>query len=158
MSATTDVQVDNLLDESQWTGKIYSGGWVDAPAQIETTEPATGDRLGTAGGGDPESVARAAAAAAAAQRAWAATPFADRAAIVKRAGELMEKHRAELISWLVRESGAIPPKADHEISASIGQLDMAASLTSEQLEVELPSLTPGRSSTARRAPLGVIGV
>src|SRR5262249_25803617 len=83
---------------------------------------------------------------------------ADRAAIVKRAGELMEKHRAELISWLIRESGAIPPKADHEISASIGQLDMAASLTSEQLEVELPSLTPGRSSTARRAPLGVIGV
>ena len=162
MSATTDVQagaeVQNLLDESQWTGKIYSDGWVDAPAQIETTEPATGEVLGTAGGGDPESVARAATSAAAAQRAWAATSFADRAAIVRRAAELMEKHRAELIHWLVRESGAIPPKADHEISASIGQLDTAAALASEPLEVELPSLTPGRTSTARRAPLGVIGV
>jgi benzaldehyde dehydrogenase (NAD) len=157
MSAT-DVQVESLLEESQWTGKIYSDGWVDAPAQIETTEPATGEVLGTAGGGDADSIARAAKSAARAQKAWAATPFTDRAATVKRAGELMEKHRAELIQLLIRESGAIPPKADHEISASIGQLDTAAALTSEPLEVELPSMTPGRTSTARRAPLGVVGV
>ena len=157
MSAT-DVAVENLLDESQWTGKIYSDGWVDGPTQIETTEPATGEMLGTAGGGDAASIARAAASAAEAQHAWAATPLEERAAIVKRAGELMEKHRAELIQWLVRESGAIPPKADFEISASIGQLDTAAGLTSEPLEVELPSMTPGRTSTARRAPLGVVGV
>jgi len=157
MSAT-DVAVENLLDESEWTGKIYSGGWVDAPTKIETTEPATGQVLGSAGGGDAASIARAAVSAAKAQRAWAATPFEERAAIVQRAGELMEKHRAELIQWLVRESGAIPPKADFEISASIGQLDTAAALTSEPLEVELPSITPGRTSTARRAPLGVIGV
>jgi benzaldehyde dehydrogenase (NAD) len=157
MSAT-DVAVENLLDESQWSGKIYSGGWVEGPTQIETIEPATGEVLGTAGGGDADSIARAAASAAKAQRAWAATPFADRAAVVRRAGELMEEHRAELIHWLIRESGAIPPKADHEISASIGQLDTAAALTSEPLEVELPSMTPGRTSTARRAPLGVVGV
>jgi benzaldehyde dehydrogenase (NAD) len=157
MSAT-DVQVESLLDESQWTGKIYSDGWIDAPAQIETTEPATGEVLGTAGGGDADSIARAAKSAARAQQAWAATPFTDRAAVVKRAGELMEKHRAELIQLLIRESGAIPPKADNEISASIGQLDTAAALTSEALEVELPSMTPGRTSTARRAPLGVVGV
>jgi benzaldehyde dehydrogenase (NAD) len=157
MSAT-DVAVESLLDESQWTGKIYSNGWVDGPTQIETIEPATGEVLATAGGGDAASIARAAASAAKAQRAWAATPFADRAAIVRRAGELMEQHRAELIHWLIRESGAIPPKADHEISASIGQLDTAAALTSEPLEVELPSMTPGRTSTARRAPLGVVGV
>ena len=157
MSAT-DLAVENLLDESQWTGKIYSGGWVDAPTKIETTEPATGQVLGSAGGGDAAAIARAAVSATKAQRAWAATPFEERAAIVQRAGELMEKHRAELIQWLVRESGAIPPKADFEISASIGQLDTAAALTSEPLEVELPSITPGRTSTARRAPLGVIGV
>ena len=126
MSATTDVQagaeVQNLLDESQWTGKIYSDGWVDAPTQIETTEPATGEVLGTAGGGDPESVARAATSAAAAQRAWAATSFADRAAIVRRAAELMEKHRAELIHWLIRESGAIPPKTKASARTSISTL------------------------------------
>ena len=61
MSATTEAvvetQVEDLLDESAWTGKIFSDGWVDAPAQIETVEPATGDVLGTAGGGDAETIA-----------------------------------------------------------------------------------------------------
>jgi benzaldehyde dehydrogenase (NAD) len=156
MSAT--VETANLLDEQQWTGKIYSGGWVDAPAQIETVEPATGEVLGTAGAGDPASIAKAAKAASEAQRAWAETPFAERAAIVRRAGELMEQHRGELIDWLVRESGAIQPKADHEIGASIGQLDAAAALADQPLVLELPSLTPDRTSTARRIPLGVVGV
>jgi benzaldehyde dehydrogenase (NAD) len=163
MSATTEVEaagseVEILLDEQQWSGKIFSDGWVDAPNRIETTEPATGAVLGTAGGGDPETIARAAKSAAAAQRAWAATPFAERVAVVRRAGELMERHRPELINWLIRESGAIPPKADHEISASIGQLEAVAALESQSLEVELPSMTPGRTSTARRIPLGVVGV
>lgn len=158
MSATTETATGNLLDEQRWAGKIFSGGWADAPALIETVEPATGKVLATAGGGDPASIAKAAKAAAAAQHEWAETPFADRAAIVRRAGELMEQHRGELIDWLVRESGAIQPKADHEISASIGQLEMAASLADQPLEIELQSLTPDRTSTARRMPLGVIGV
>jgi benzaldehyde dehydrogenase (NAD) len=159
MSATTAAeQVGNLLDEQEWTGKIYSDGWVDAPVQIETVEPATGEVLGTAGGGDAETVARAAASAAAAQREWAATPFAERAAIGKRAGEVMERHREELVRWLVRESGAITGKAQFEIGASIGQLDAAAALVDEELDRELPSLTPGRTSTARRVPVGVVGV
>ncbi len=156
MSTTTEV--GNLLDEQQWTGKIFSEGWVDAPVQIETVEPATGDVLGTAGAGDPASIAKAAKSAAQAQREWAETPFADRASIVRRAGELMEQHRGELIDWLVRESGAIQPKADFEISASIGQLDTAAALADHPLVTELPSMTPDRTSTARRIPIGVVGV
>jgi benzaldehyde dehydrogenase (NAD) len=164
MSATTEpvaaagTEVENLLDEGQWTGKIFSDGWVDAPAQIETVEPATGEVLGTAGGGDAESVARAAKSAAAAQQAWAQTPFTDRVAVVRRAGELMERHRAELTRWLIRESGAVPGKVAHEIGASIGQLEMATALVSQPLGLVLPSLTPGRSSTARRVPVGVVGV
>jgi len=160
MSATTtpETEVGTLLDEQEWTGKIYSDGWVDAPVQIETVEPATGEALGTAGGGDAETVARAARSAAAAQREWAATPITKRVAIIRRAGEIMEQHRDELASWLVRESGSIPGKAAVEIGASIGQLDMAAALISHPLGLALPSLTPGRSSTARRVPVGVVGV
>ena len=162
MSATAAPDVEkqgvDLLDGRSWTGRIYSDGWVDAPAQIETLEPATGELLGTAGGGDAESIARAARSAAAAQREWAATPITKRAAVVRRAGEIMEGHRDELTRWLVRESGCITGKAAVEISASIGQLEMAASLISHPLGVMLPSLTPGRTSTARRLPIGVVGV
>src|SRR4051812_34129731 len=150
--------VEDLLDEAQWTGRIFSGGWVDAPAEIETVEPATGDLLGRAGGGDAATVARAAKAAAAAQPAWAATPFSERVRGIRRAAELMGLHRAELVGWLIRESGSIGGKAAVEVSASIGQLDMAASLISHPLGHVLPSLTPGRTSTARRVPVGVVGV
>ena len=150
--------VEDLLDEGQWTGKIFSGGWVEAPAEIETVEPATGEVLGRAGGGDAEAIARAAKAAAAAQPAWAATPFNERVAVIRRAAELMERHRAELVGWLIRESGSIGGKAAVEVTASIGQLDMAASLLSHPLGHVLPSLTPGRTSTARRVPVGVVGV
>jgi len=160
MTVTTepDVQVENLLDEREWTGKISSNGWVEAPVQIETVEPATGDVLGTAGGGDAKTIGRAAESAAAAQREWAQTPFAERIAVVRRAAELMERHRPELTGWLIRETGSVPGKVAHEITASIGQLDMAATLLNQPLGMVLPSLTPGRTSTARRVPVGVVGV
>src|SRR5579871_6913219 len=162
MSAATAVegleQVGSLRDERSWTGKIFSDGWVDAPVPLETIEPATGEVLGTAGAGDPESIARAARSAAAAQLEWAATPITERTAVIRRAGEVMERHRDELTRWLVRESGCITGKAAQEISASIGQLEMAASLISHPLGHIVPSLTPGRSSTARRVPVGVVGV
>jgi benzaldehyde dehydrogenase (NAD) len=158
MSTGVSEQTDVLLDEATWTGRIFSDGWVDAPETIESVEPATGDVLGTAGAGTAEAVAKAAASAARAQREWAATPISERVAVVRRAGEVLDRHRAELIRWLVREGGAIPPKADNEISASIGQFEMAAALISHPLGVALPTLVPGRTSMARRVPVGVVGV
>jgi benzaldehyde dehydrogenase (NAD) len=157
MSATEQT-VGVLLDEQGWTGRIYSDGWVEAPETVETINPATGEVLGVAGVANAASVAAAAKSASRAQRSWAATPIADRAAIVRRAGELLELHRAEVSGWMIRESGAIDGKVAHEISASIGQLVEAASLTAEQLERDLPSPVPGRTSTARRVPVGVVGV
>jgi benzaldehyde dehydrogenase (NAD) len=147
-----------LGDEKVWSARIFSDGWVDAPETIESTEPATGQVLGTAGAGNAEVVAKAAKSAARAQREWAAAPITKRAAVVRRAGELLERHRQELIGWLVRESGSIQPKADNELSASIGQFEMAASLVSHPLGHVLPSPVPGRSSVARRVPVGVVGV
>jgi benzaldehyde dehydrogenase (NAD) len=153
---TTD---DGLLaHEATWSGRIFSDGWVDAPETIESFEPATGEVLATAGAGNAESVTKAAESAARAQRDWGATPISERIAVIRRAAELFERHRPELIRWSVREGGAIPPKADNEVSASIGQFDMAAALISHPLAQMLPSLTPGRSSMARRVPVGVVGV
>ncbi|MGH2860647.1 MAG: benzaldehyde dehydrogenase [Solirubrobacteraceae bacterium] len=159
MSTTTEATTTPaLLNEHDWTGKLYSGGWVDGPDTIESIEPATGQVLGVVGVGDADAINRAAAAAAAAQPAWAATPISDRIAIIRRAADLMEQHRAELERWLIRESGSIWGKANNEVSASIGQLTMAAALIGQPTGYDLPSLTPGRSSSARRVPLGVVGV
>jgi benzaldehyde dehydrogenase (NAD) len=156
--STTEQIAGELLSEKDWTGKIFSDGWVDAPETIETVEPATGEVLGTAGVANAASVASAAKSAARTQREWAALPMTTRVAVVRRAGELLELHRGEIATWMIRESGCIPPKAAVEITASIGQLDQAASLISHPLGHVLPSLTPGRTSTARRVPIGVVGV
>jgi benzaldehyde dehydrogenase (NAD) len=156
--STIEQAVEDILSEQDWTGKIFSDGWVDAPETIEVIEPATGEVLGTAGVANAASVAVATKSAASAQRGWAALPMADRVAVVSRAAELLERHRAEISGWMVRESGAIPPKVAQEIGASIGQLNEAASLISAPLEQELASPIPGRTSTARRAPIGVVGV
>jgi benzaldehyde dehydrogenase (NAD) len=156
--STIEQTVGDLLNEQEWTGKIFSDGWVDAPETIETTEPATGDVLGTAGVANAASVASAAKSAARAQREWAALPMTARVAVLRKAAELLDRHRAEITTWMVRESGCIPGKADVEINASMGQLDQAASLISHPLGHVLPSLTPGRTSTARRVPIGVVGV
>jgi benzaldehyde dehydrogenase (NAD) len=155
---TIEQAVENLLHEQDWTGKIYSDGWVDAPATIETIEPATGEVLGTAGVADAAAVAAATKSAARAQREWAARPMTERVAILHRVAQLLDQHREEIIGWMVRESGCIPPKADNEVTASMGQLDQATSLISHPLGHVLPSLTPGRTSTARRVPIGVVGV
>lgn len=157
MTTTTEATTA-LLEERDWSGRIYSGGWIDAPATIESIEPATGQVLGVAGVGDVDAVNRAAAVAAAAQPAWAATPITERIAIIQRAAELMERHRAELERWLIRESGSIWGKANNEVTASIGQLTMAAALIAQPTGYDLPSLTPGRLSSARRVPVGVVGV
>src|SRR5579862_6741196 len=82
-----------LLDDGRWRGRIFSGGWLDAPDELESYEPATGELLATVGAADRDAVARACAAAAAAQAEWAATAMTDRIAIVRRAGELFEAHR-----------------------------------------------------------------
>ncbi len=100
-----------LLSDRAWEGKEYIAGWVDAPATIESTEPATGEVLATAGLADVGSVDRAIATAAAAQREWAATPLTERIAVVDRVSALIREHFSELESWIVRESGSIPPKA-----------------------------------------------
>ncbi len=50
--STVEQAVEDLLSEQDWTGKIFSDGWVDAPETIETVEPATGEVLGTAGCGE----------------------------------------------------------------------------------------------------------
>ena len=91
-----------LLDSGVWQGQIYSGGWVAAHGgDMPVIEPATGQELGRAGSGDPEDIARAAATAAAAQKAWAATSFEERAAVLRRAGDLIGQNAAEIQRWKV---------------------------------------------------------
>ena len=73
----------SLLDSADWTGRVWSAGWVEADGgERAVVEPATGAELGRVGIGAPSDIARACAGAAEAQQHWAAVSFEERAAAV----------------------------------------------------------------------------
>ncbi|ASW54956.1 benzaldehyde dehydrogenase [Plantactinospora sp. KBS50] len=148
----------SLLDQSAWNGNLYSGGWVAGHGgQATVRAPATGAELGRIGLADETDVAAAAARAAQAQRSWAALPYPQRAAVLRRAGQLWEETAAEVGDWLIREAGSVPPKAAVETSTAAQECYEAAALASHPLGEILPSAQP-RLSLARRLPVGVVGV
>ena len=151
--------MSGLLDGVAWQGKIFSNGWVDAHGGVaDSTEPATGEVLGRVGLADAQDVAAAALAAASAQPAWAACTGPERAALIRKAAEVLSANRAEFETWLVREGGCVPGKAAFEVDLVLGELWEAAALPTQPWGHLLPSSEPGRESVARRLPLGVVGV
>ncbi|MEU6297325.1 aldehyde dehydrogenase family protein [Streptomyces erythrochromogenes] len=141
-----------LLDPTLWQdGPTLTGG--AAPV----VEPATGRTLATLDRAAPADVAEAAVRARAAQRDWARTTHPQRAAVLRRAGDLFTAHADELRQWLVRESGSIPGKADFELHVAAQECYEAAALASRPTGQVLPSEAP-RLSFTRRVPAGVVGV
>jgi benzaldehyde dehydrogenase (NAD) len=147
----------SLMDDQAWAGSIFTGRWTAAPSDAAVVAPATGEELSRIGIAGPQEIAASAAQAAAAQRAWAATPFEERAAVLRKAGALFEQHAAEIESWIVRESGGIPPKAQLETHVAAQECYEAAALPSHPIGEILASGTP-KLSLARRVPAGVVAV
>jgi benzaldehyde dehydrogenase (NAD) len=147
-----------IAAENAWKGKVYSGTWcVPKGGTRDVIEPGTGKVLTTVGFASPEDVRAAAKAAAAAQPAWAATPADQRAAVLRRAAQLLEAHAEALRPWIVRETGGIPPKADFELHFVTSILIEAAAIATQPPGQMLPSGAK-RLSFARRVPHGVVGV
>ncbi|WP_405161615.1 benzaldehyde dehydrogenase [Nocardia sp. NBC_01499] len=147
----------DFLDSATWTGQIFSDGWRAAQATVPVIEPATGSEIGRAGAALVDDVAAAARSAATNQRAWAALPYTERAAVLRRAGDLFHEHAADLQHWLIREAGSVPGKAAVEVEAAAQESFEAAALASTPPGSVLPT-EYDRLSMSRRVPVGVVGV
>jgi benzaldehyde dehydrogenase (NAD) len=147
-----------FLNEETWQGKVFTGTWV-APAggDAPVVEPATGQELARIGIANAADVAASAATAAEAQRAWAATPFQERAAVLRRAAALWRTEAEAIGGWLIREAGNIPGKVGFELHVAEEECYEAAALPSRPLGEVLPSEAP-RLSMVQRVPAGVVGV
>jgi benzaldehyde dehydrogenase (NAD) len=148
-----------LMDVGTWGGKIFVGGaWVPgSDGDYAVVEPATGDELARMGQPSAADVATAAASAADAQRAWAATPYPARAAVLRKAGDLWSEHADDISWWNIREVGAIPPMAGFALHVAAQECYEAAALPSRAYGELIPSEEP-RLSLARRRPVGVVAV
>lgn len=146
-----------LLDNDVWHGRLFTGAWRDGTTAADVLEPATGKRLARIGMADAGLVAASSKAAFDVQQAWAALPYDERAAVLRRAARLAEEAFDEIAGWIVRESGSTRAKAGFETQVTVKALHEASALPSRSAGEVLPSV-PGRLSLARRRPLGVVGV
>lgn len=147
-----------LLNPSQWKGKLFAGQWLAAQGgNLTVREPATGEMLAEVGQANAADAEQAIMAAVAAQRAWAKVEPRRRAAVFRRAAALLQEHFDELAMWVVRETGGILPKGQLEIREAIELFNMAAAMQHESQGSVLPS-PAGRLSYAQRVPHGVVGV
>ena len=147
-----------FIDESIWQGKVFSAGWQQGSGgDAAVIEPATGAEIGRVGIASPADIAAAATAAAAAQPAWAALPYTERAAILRRAGDIWKANAEEIEGWSIREGGKIVPAAQFETHVATEEVYEAATLPSRPYGELLPSESP-HLSWAERVPVGVVGV
>ena len=155
-----DVGAVSFLDEAVWHEKIYTDGWSDGSGGSQrVTAPADGTLVATIGRATAEDLKKAAASAAAAQPAWEATDPKVRADILNKAADILEANAKELMPWIIRESGSIPPKAGIEIEHSVSFVRAAAATAMEKTTVTLKSVD-GRDAEEQliRVPHGVVGV
>jgi benzaldehyde dehydrogenase (NAD) len=153
-----NVPAPKFLIEKTWQGRVFGAEWRSAAGgAMDVLEPATGNKITSVGNASAADVRKAAAEASAAQPAWAATPYEERAATLRKAARVLEDNQEELIPWIARETGGIPAKAGFEIHMVTEILYRSAAMCTEPQGLVLPS-NPGRISIARRVPRGVIGI
>jgi benzaldehyde dehydrogenase (NAD) len=148
-----------LMDNDVWSGKINLGGeWAPGGGgEHPVVSPSTGAELGRIGYASAADVHTAAERARSAQREWAALPYTERAAVLRRAGDLMLQHDPEIERWLRSENGSAPAMAAFQIGTTAQEFYEAAALASAPYGEVLRSAAP-RLSLARQVPVGVVGV
>jgi benzaldehyde dehydrogenase (NAD) len=142
-----------------WEGQLYSNGWRRASGgTVEVLDKSSGERIATVGVAGAADVADAANRAAAAQREWANVSFLERARVLRRVADLLDERSQSFVSWLIRETGEIRRRAEHEVRISADEVREAASLATRPVGELLPTAERGRISMAQRVPVGVVGV
>lgn len=119
-----DVANQALASVRSQLGQQYqpylNGAYVQTANHLDSVNPSNPSELiGKVGQLSVEQADDAIAAAKAAFPAWAKTPPTERAAILRKAADLMEQRRHELNAWICLEVGKILPQADGEVSEAI---------------------------------------
>ncbi|HIK45559.1 MAG TPA: L-glutamate gamma-semialdehyde dehydrogenase, partial [Leptolyngbyaceae cyanobacterium M65_K2018_010] len=134
---------------------IINGESVATEASVDSVNPSQPTELvGKVGLASQAQADQAIAAAQAAFPAWAATPVQERAAILRRAAEIMEARRHELNAWIVYEVGKPLGQADPEVSEAIDFCRYYAD-EMERLEAGYAYDYPGETNRYHYFPRGI---
>jgi aldehyde dehydrogenase (NAD+) len=131
----------------------------DAPRHpVTARSPLTGEGLLAVPGADFADVERAINAAHEAFLSWRTVPAPVRGALVKRFGELLTEHKADLADLVTIEVGKIRSEALGEIQEMIDICDFAVGLSRQLDGRTMPSERPGHRLMETWHPLGVVAV
>ena len=130
------------------------GGTELAGTKISVFDPSDRRRqIGTVVAAGPEAVEQALARAVHAAPSWNNTPAEQRAAILERAADLYEQHRAALMALIIREGGRTVPAALSEVREAVDFLRYYAARA--RAEFAMPQRLPG--PTGEQDEIGLHG-
>lgn len=136
---------------------FINGQWTAAAgAQLDVTDPATGELIATVpDSGAPEALA-AVDAAHAAFSAWRKVPAKQRATIIKRWNDLVMAHQDDLGKLISREQGKPLAEGKGEVAYAASYIEWFAEEATRMNGEVIPAHVPGRRVFALREPVGVV--
>lgn len=143
----------NALQQSQ---TFVNGAWVGAKANFDVTNPATGKVIGSAPDMDAHDVDAAITAATNALPTWRAMLAKDRAKIIRKWAELIEKNAENLAQILTAEQGKPLAEARSEIKSAIGVVEWFAEEGRRVLGEYGASHKADARMMVSREPVGVV--
>ncbi|WP_197985582.1 L-glutamate gamma-semialdehyde dehydrogenase [Leptolyngbya sp. Cla-17] len=143
----------------QQLGRTYlpliDGEYINTETTVKSLNPSNfSEVVGEIGLISIEQAEQAIAAAKAAFPAWKKTPATERANILRRAGDLMEQRREDLIAWMVLETGKTVREADPEVSEAIDFCRYYAD-EMERLDSGVAYDFPGETNRYHYQPRGI---
>jgi aldehyde dehydrogenase (NAD+) len=136
-------------------GKEFSPGHGD---QFVVRSPIDGSELASIGAATAEDVELVAHAAQAAFLKWRAVPAPRRGEVVRRIGERLRQHKADLSLLVTLETGKIPEEAAGEVQEMIDICDFAVGLSRQLYGLSIVSERPQHRLMEQWHPLGPVGV
>src|SRR5262245_51975908 len=125
---------------------------------VSARSPITGEELFDVPAAGRAEVEAAIAEAKSAFREWRGVPAPVRGALVKRLGELLSEHKADVAALVMIEAGKITSESLGEVQEAIDICDFAVGLSRQLDGRTMPSERPGHRLMETWHPLGVVGL
>jgi len=150
--------VTNTLNN--WSKQYIGGEWKEGNSQISYTNQNPFDQsslvsIKLASIGDIDASYKEAKQA---HIQWQQQDPSERAAIMKKAAEVVESLREEIVNALILETGSSAIKANVEVDLAIADIQEFASIPFKMNSETRSSVIPGKENRVYRLPVGVVGV
>lgn len=143
-----------------FAGLFIDGAWRagNAGSVLEVNNPYSNERLAELHQANLDDVDRAYNAAQSAQAQWEQSLPGERAAVMRRAVEILDARHGEVVDWLIRESGSTRMKAEMEWGAARAIILDASMLPAQVYGRIIAGDIPGKENRIYRNPVGVVAV